>query len=467
MSVSGWNSAGAVEQPAAAAPAASLDFPAQTSQSGPDAAASAQIPFWLSRLYLVSALLLAFGVACSFSTTVFLHLAEGKPPYKEFIEHCVFMALGLGAVSGIMLLGRLIRPARRWLSWLVPAVWALSWLAVLAVAVTPLGVVVNGSRRWLDLGVVMFQPSELLKVSVVLYIAQLMCWYRLRRAVPAGSLLQQNAAAGLQDAAAKLRSFRLMPAGRPVFPAMPPQALLIILLSAGLTALQPDLGTTSIILAGGVLTMLLATVRVKDLLVLGAILLLLVGAVFVVKPGKFDYAAERVQTWLNPRAAADAEGYQITQSRGAIAEGATGLGSLTGKGFLKSEQKMNRLPYSELEFVFPVMVEELGFLGGAAIIILFGALAFVALQLSRRCRDPFANVAIAALGYLIVIQAFVNIATTLGSFPLTGITLPFFSGGGTSLLVSMTALGLMAMLAAAETGTAREARSAAPVPVEA
>ncbi len=467
MSVSGWNSAAAPEPVTGAAAVQSLEFPQDTLPVGQTSPAQ-EIPFWLGRLYLVSGLLLAFGLACSFSTNVFLHLAEGKPPYAEFTQHGIFMALGLGAVSCVMLLGRLIRPARRWLSWLVPMVWAISWLAVLAVAVTPLGVVVNGSRRWLDLGPVMFQPSELLKVSVVLYIAQLMCWYRLRTPRPAGSLLRREAeeSGARQDAATRLRSFRLSPGSRPVFPDMPPQALLIILLSAGLTALQPDLGTTSIILAGGVITMVLSTVRARDLAVLGCILLVLVGGVFLVKPDKFSYAAERIQTWMNPRAEADAEGYQITQSRGAIAEGATGIASLTGKGFLKSEQKMNRLPYSELEFVFPVMVEELGFLGGAAIIGLFGWLAWISLQLSRRCRDPFARVAIAALGFTIVLQAFVNIATTLGTFPLTGITLPFFSGGGTSLLVSMTALGLMAMLAAAETGKSK-LPAAAPQPAQA
>jgi cell division protein FtsW len=330
-------------------------------------------------------------------------------------------------------------PARRWLAKIIPFIWALSWIAVLLVAITPLGVEVNGSKRWLDLGVVMFQPSEVLKISVVLYLAQLLCWYRRPR---------RQAQLGATDT--PMQSFRLEPQRVTRFPVMPMQCYFVLLLSIGLTALQPDLGTTSIILAGGLMTLVLGTVRLKDLLALGVILLLIGGTVAAFKPEKFDYAMQRVQTWLNPRADVDAEGYQLTQSRGAIAAGASGLGSLTGKGFLRSEQKMNRLPYSNLEFVFPVLVEEMGFLGGALIISLFGYLAFVAYCLSRLCQDRFNQVTVAVLGYAIVLQAFVNIATTLGSFPLTGITLPLLSGGGTSILVTMAALGLMALLAASD-----------------
>jgi cell division protein FtsW len=130
-----------------------------------------------------------------------------------------------------------------------------------------------------------------------------------------------------------------------------------------------------------------------------------------------------------------------------------------GRGFLKSDQKMNRLPLSTKDFVYPVMVEELGYVGGVAIILLFLYIAFVGLQLSLAARDPFNQVVIAALGFGLCLQAFINIGTTIGTLPLSGLTLPFFSEGGTSLVVSLAAIGLMYALGRCELIQARaEAR---------
>jgi cell division protein FtsW len=145
---------------------------------------------------------------------------------------------------------------------------------------------------------------------------------------------------------------------------------------------------------------------------------------------------------LHPYENTDGDAYQITQSRGAIA-----AGGLWGAGYLKSDQKMNRLPLSTKDFVYPVMVEELGYVGGVLVIVMFLYLAWVGKNLALCCRDPFARTVIAALGFTICLQAFVNIGTTMGTLPLTGITLPFFSDGGTSLVVSLMALGFMYALA--------------------
>jgi cell division protein FtsW (lipid II flippase) len=150
-------------------------------------------------------------------------------------------------------------------------------------------------------------------------------------------------------------------------------------------------------------------------------------------------------TWLDPMADPDGDGFQITQSRGAIV-----YGGIFGRGYLKGEQKVNRLPLSTKDFIYPVMVEELGLVGGLAIIALFALVGFSAGQLARCCRDRFHRTVIAGLGLAVALQAFVNIGTTVGALPVSGITLPFFSGGGTSIVVSILCFGLMAGLAREE-----------------
>jgi cell division protein FtsW len=226
---------------------------------------------------------------------------------------------------------------------------------------------------------------------------------------------------------------------------MPKRCLFFILAAAGLTAIQPDLGSTGVILGISVVTLLLAQVRFRDLALLFGTLAL--GGILVVAfaPGFYDYAHKRLTTWVNPTADNDSTAYQITQSRGALA-----VAGLWGKGYLKGEQKINRLPLSTKDFVYPVMVEELGLIGGIAILATFLYLGFVGIQLGLSCRDPFNQTAIAALGLAVTLQALVNIGTTLGTLPLSGLTLPFLSGGGTSLILSYFCIGLMAALGRSE-----------------
>jgi cell division protein FtsW len=191
----------------------------------------------------------------------------------------------------------------------------------------------------------------------------------------------------------------------------------------------------------------------RHLVGFGLALVLVAGIVFVAVPNEYRYASQRLHTWLNPMESNDGAAYQITQARGALA-----VGGLWGRGFLESNQKMNRLPLSTKDFVYPVMVEELGFAGGVWIILLFVALAWAGLGLSRSCRDPFNQTAIAALGFTVCLQGLVNIGTTIGTLPLSGLTLPFFSEGGTSLVVSLLAVGTMAALALGESRGARALR---------
>ena len=391
-------------------------------------------------------------------------------------------------------------PAQRWLRIAIPLAFFISLLLVALVRLSPLGVSDFGARRWLDLGFVKFQPSELLKICLVLYLGQLLCWWRRQ---PRGEGEQSYKSAFDRRGEAKLRPsstqrfsgeaplrpydvtptearFRdnwrtslklteleaadklsrlerlLTPSkraplawlqldGRPLWPSLPPLCFLIILMAMGLTAIQPDLGTTGVILGVSVVTCLLAGTKVRDLLVLLAILVGLGGTVMAVAPGFYNYAEERVETWLNPLANDDDTAYQLTQGRGAVA-----VGGFFGRGYLRGEQKMNRLPLATKDFIYPVMVEELGSVGGLLIMGLFLYLALCGMQLGLACRDPFNQTVIPALGFAVALQALVNIGTTLGTLPLSGLPLPFLSNGGTSLLVSIFSIGLMYAFARTE-----------------
>lgn len=425
-----------------------------------------RIKYWLKRLLVVALLLAAAGLIASFSTTVFLNIALERPAYAGFWRHAHFLAAGAVLAVAAVILITWLAPARRWLRYLIPAAFYLSLILVALVQVEGLGMEVNGARRFLNLGFVQFQPSELLKVSLVLYLGQLLCWWRRPRGAEAGPGVGSAAipqAARLTDVEhggpsgiplrRGSRPFRLLRDDRPVWPELPKRCVLIVLLAFGLTAVQPDLGSAAIILGCSFLTFILAGVDWRRLLTFALLLVLAgslgLGLMRLVDADRYAYAMERVTTWAtsitSPALNEDGSAYQLTQARGALA-----AGGLSGRGFLNSDQKMNRLPLSTNDFVFPVLVEELGYVGGLGVILLFLVLGWVGVRLSLCCRDAFNRTVIAALVFTLCLQAFVNIGVTIGTLPLSGLTLPFFSAGGTSLIVSVLAIGLMYAFAAAE-----------------
>jgi cell division protein FtsW len=425
-----------------------------------------QLQFWLSRLYWTLGALIVLGLAANFTSTVFLSLAKGYDnPYSDFIGHVQFCVLGLGAFYIVNWIFTNFAPTRRWLRVAIPIAFFITLILVAMVRFSPWGITEGGARRWLDIGPLTFQPSELLKVALVLYLAQLLCWWRKVpecQSIPVGDkkaevLARIGARQSAGGANGPWWKLSLARSQRPVYPEMPKRCMLMILVSSGLTAIQPDLGTTGVILGAAVVTLVLAGVRARDLLMLGAIYLGLGLTVVAIAPDFFNYAEKRVQTWLNPTADDNDTGYQITQSRGAIA-----VAGLAGRGYLKSEQKINRMPLSTKDFIYPVMVEELGYIGGVGIILLFIYLGWVGTRLALYCRDPFAQTAIAALGYAIALQALVNIGTTTGTLPLSGITLPFLSDGGTSIVVSIGTIAIMAALARGELAQLQLAHAAVP-----
>ena len=411
-----------------------------------------KLRFWMGRLIIGTALLMLMGLGTVYTTTVFLRIALGRAPYADFIQHIIFLLLGTALGCCAIAALNILTPAKRWLRWLIPISFIVSLVLVALVQVPSLGVEAFGSKRFLQLGPITFQPSELLKVSLVLYLSQLLCWWR-RYQRPQTQLEQRRALALGQTQPSTLLSWlRITRTERPQWPDLPKRCGLVVALGVGLTVIQPDLGTALLILGASVITMMLAGVNWQQLLLFLALLAILGGSAMLVDQSKYDYAMQRIHTWLNPLADDDSAGYQITQARGALA-----VGGVWGRGYLQSQQKINRLPLSTKDFVYPVMVEELGYIGGVVIILLFLNIAWIGLRMSQYCRDPFNRTVIAALGYALCLQGFVNIAVSIGTLPLSGLTLPFFSEGGTSVVVSTLTISLMLGLALSEIRQARHA----------
>jgi len=411
---------------------------------------------WMGRLAVGTVLLMLAGLGCIYSTTVYLRIALGRPPYADFFQHLVFLAIAIALAGAAMLAINAFAPARRWLRWVIPAAFFASLILVALVQIPGLGVEAFGSLRFLRLGPVTFQPSEVLKVSLVLYLSQLLCWWR--RYPPKLNAMERRKAAALgEPRRGGIASWlKLTREERPLWPDLPKRCVLVITMAVGLTVIQPDLGTALLILGGSFITLAVAGVDWRQMLLFLALLGMFGGAAILLDHDKYNYAMERIHTWINPMADDDSAGYQITQARGALA-----VAGVWGRGYLNSQQKINRLPLSTKDFVYPVMVEEMGYVGGVLIILLFLNIAWVSLRLSQLCRDPFNRTVIAALGYALCLQAFVNIAVTIGTLPLSGLTLPFFSEGGTSVVVCTLAVGIMLGLALSELRQARQ-QSVAP-----
>jgi rod shape determining protein RodA len=284
---------------------------------------------------------------------------------------------------------------------MAPPVYAIVLASLILVEV--LGAVRGGAQRWLDLGFMRLQPSELMKLALVLMLA------RIYHFMPAGY------------------------AGRLAGMWLP---LLLVLVPVGLVLLQPDLGTAVTLVAGGAIMMFLGGLPKRWLLVPG---LLAAASLPFIYGMLHDYQQRRVMTFLDPSIDPLGAGYHITQSKIAI-----GSGGLSGKGFLQGSQAhLHYLPEQHTDFVFATMAEEWGFLGGAGLIIGFGILLAWAWRLAIICETSFARLICAGLASTIFFYVFINVAMVMGLAPVVGIPLPLVSYGGSAMLTVMMAIGIL------------------------
>jgi cell division protein FtsW len=347
-------------------------------------------------LVLVTLGLVAFGLVMVFSaTSAAATLGEGDP-MRFLVKQGAYAGAG---VVALLVLSRFDYHRLRALAPLLLAVAFALCVAVLLVAPE-----INGARRWFVLGPASFQPSELAKLAVCVWV----CAFLARRPVPRtlGELM------------------------RPIG--------IVTVTFCGLILLQPDLGTTislSIMVAG---VLVVSGLPGRLLLTAGTLAIALGVAAIWMEP----YRRARVFSFLDPWRDAEGAGFQTVQAIIGI-----GSGGIPGRGLGEGVQKVFYLPEAHTDMIFAIIGEELGLIGATLVVAAFGAFAWAGFRLALRCRDPFGKRLAAGLTTLVCGQAAVNLAAVLGIAPLTGIPLPFVSYGGSSLVVLLASVGILLNIA--------------------
>lgn len=344
--------------------------------------------------FLILVVLLVFiGVIMLFSASYARSYEETGNAAHYFTRQAFFAASGIG----IMLAASCVN-YQYWRTFGF-GIMAAAFLFLLAVPVV--GASEGGATRWINLGFVSFQPSEIAKLGMILTFAALMAQWKDR-----------------------MHTFQYG-----VVPFAGIMAAVVFLLY-----LEPHLSASLIILAVGAIMMYLGGTD-KKWLILGFCMAVLLVMVYL---GTQDYSGGRFDAWLHPELDAQGKGYQVIQSRMAI-----GSGGLTGLGFGKSRQKYLYLPEEHNDYIFAVVCEELGFIGACLIILLFMLLIIRGYWLAMHAHDRFGALTIAGLISLLAIQVFLNIGVVSNLLPSTGISLPFFSYGGTALWVNLAEMGII------------------------
>jgi rod shape determining protein RodA len=352
----------------------------------------------LDPILVVAALgLVALGCAAVYSSTVAELRGQGLPGDALLRRQLLNLAV---AVAGMLAVT--IFDYRRLQSVAGFAVGGM--VVVLGLVLTPLGSTTNGAQSWFDIGSFQFQPSEMAKIVVIV---------------------------GLAAVLGRGEEFTLRRLGL---------ALGLVGVVGAEILLQPDFGTFMVFAAILFGAMLVGGVPVRWLVVL-----LLVGGIAAV--GMFqldvlkDYQKQRLTAFINPQSDVSGRGFSWNYRQSLIA---VGSGGLTGKGYLKGPQtNLNYVPEQHTDFIFTVIAEELGFAGAGLLLVLYGLLLWRGLRIAALARDRLGVLLAGGVVSMLVFQAFVNVGMTLGIMPITGIPLAFVSYGGSSLIASFLAVGLL------------------------
>lgn len=279
-------------------------------------------------------------------------------------------------------------------------------IALLVLVLLPSqGIEAYGSSRWFRFGPVTVQPSEIAKLSLVVF-----------------------ASATLARRWGRLDDLRLL-----AMPLVP-----IVVVACGLVMLQPDLGTTVILASTVFLLLFAAGVRLRYLMTAGLVGVV-AGAGLIMSA---DYRRVRFLAFLNPWEDAQSTGYQLIQSLIAL-----GSGGFTGVGLGASRQKWQYVPNAHTDFIFSILGEELGLVGEIVVLVAFGALIFAGVRIATRTKDVFGRLLAAGIVSWFGAQTLVNLGAVTGLLPVTGVPLPFLSYGGSSLVVSLAAVGVLVSIA--------------------
>ncbi|MBI4589884.1 MAG: putative lipid II flippase FtsW [Candidatus Rokubacteria bacterium] len=346
-------------------------------------------------LFGVVVALVSIGVVMVYSASAIVAADRFRDPYFFLKKQLFWALLGFGCLWAAMTLDY------RSLQRIVVPLLVLSLVLLVLVLVPPFSQEIHGTRRWFRWGPVSFQPAELAKFSLVVYLAAFLA--RRREVVESFWL-------GL----------------------LPP--LLVAGAMAGLVLLQPDLGSSLALVALVFCLLFLAGGRLKQMTLVAASALPLVAVTIFMAP----YRSRRILTFLDPWADPRGSGFQIIQSYLAL-----GSGGLFGRGLGESKQKLFYLPEPHTDFIFAVLGEEVGLLGASAVVCLFGLLIWRGIRIGLGAPDLFGAFLALGLTTLLACQTLVNLGVVTGALPTKGLPLPFVSFGGSSLLMAMVSIGVL------------------------
>ena len=351
---------------------------------------------------LLTLLLTAVGLVMVFSASFPSAYYESGDPAYYFKRQAVFAVLGIVAMFVVAKINY-----QRWRG-LSRLLLGFSVFLLILVIIPHVGITVNNATRWLGIPgtVLRFQPSEIAKLGVIVYFA---------------------------DSISKKKD-KMLTWRHGVWPYM-----VILLLIAGLMMLEPHLSGTILIVGTGVVMMIVGGIRAW-LVGAGIGGVAAVGVLYVklVEKGIISYGKSRIEMWHNPWIDELNDGYQMVQSLIAI-----GSGGLLGVGLGKSRQKFLYLPEEHNDCIFAIVCEELGLIGACVIMLIFALLILRGFWIALHARDRFGTLLVVGIVTHIAMQTFLNIAVVTGLVPATGISLPFFSYGGTALAMQLLEMGIV------------------------
>ncbi|MFD0672012.1 stage V sporulation protein E [Cohnella sp. GCM10027633] len=348
-------------------------------------------------LWMIAAIIgiLAIGVVMVYSASAVAAFHDYGDAFYYVKRQLLFAVLGVAAMFVTMNV-----EYTTWRKYAVPAV-LLCFALLIVVLIPGLGVVRGGARSWLGIGSFGIQPSEFMKLAMILFLAK---------------LLSER-----QNQIQRFSTGLLPPLG-------------IMGLAFGLIMLQPDLGTGAVMIGASLLVIYVAGARLAHLG--GLALVGVFGLVGLIAAA--PYRLQRITAFLDPWQDPLGAGYQSIQSLYAI-----GPGGLVGLGLGMSRQKYNYLPEPQTDFIFSIIAEELGFIGGMLLLLLFLMLIWRGMRTAITITDPYGSLLASGIVGIIAVQVLINIGVVIGMMPVTGITLPLVSYGGSSLTLLLTALGIL------------------------
>jgi len=343
-------------------------------------------------LFVTIMLLVAIGVVMVYSASSYYSAFKYNDPELFFKKQ--LMWAGIGFVFMIIAIKIDYHIIKRY-TVILMIITAISLIAVFAFPP------INFSRRWIPLGFAKFQPSEVAKYAIVIYMAK-----------------------SLDIKGEKVKEF-----SKGILP-----YLIVSGFYAGLILLEPNLSIAAIIMMVTVIVLFAVGAKFKHLFAIGSSLVAAVVALAIFEP----YRLARVMNFRNPFADSQGKGYQLVQSLLAL-----GSGGVTGAGIGQSRQKCLYIPEPHTDFIFPIICEELGLIGGAFIILLFVIFLWRGIKIAVTAKDMYGTILGIGITSVVGVQAIINIAVVTGSMPVTGVPLPFISYGGSALVFNMIAMGIL------------------------